>query len=475
MADHITKAAMEQFCARSLAIPELRNIAEHLSECRQCLDLFRRVFRSRHQGVPLVFNLSPAVWLKDEHLEYEQLVAYVDKTCDETEREITDLHLQLCGKCREDVRSFLEFRKQLEPELSMRYTPDERISLRERFVFWWSGLGTWWKPVYTAAAMVVGIAGMIVMIGVLLKSHRRSEQQAQLSPPPGSSITSAREQVSTSGSPSLTMLDQNSVRPAENSSPQLPGTTDDSTRSIASPRRVLSPSDKRNLNQLTNDALVFNDPQGQVRLTKSGEVVGLGNVSPEIKQAVREVLLAREIAKPQDLNAIMGEAGSLRGSTASQSSFRLLSPERVVIVEDRPVFRWEPLKGATGYQVHVVNLRGQVVAQSERLSAQVTQWKPSAPIKRGVIYTWVVSATVGEEEITAPAATEPEMRFKVLEEEKAKELRRLQQSPSHLALGIFYARAGMIDEAERELQLLAENNPHSAVAQKLLRTVRSWR
>ena len=43
-------------------------------------------------------------------------------------------------------------------------------------------------------------------------------------------------------------------------------------------------------------------------------------------------------------------------------------------------------------------------------------------------------------------------KFKVLDEEKIKQLSRLKASQSHLALGIFYAREGMIAEAEREFQ-----------------------
>jgi hypothetical protein len=46
---------------------------------------------------------------------------------------------------------------------------------------------------------------------------------------------------------------------------------------------------------------------------------------------------------------------------------------------------------------------------------------------------------------------------------------------SHLALGIFYARAGMVEEAERELTALVRQNPKSQVARKLLRSVESWR
>jgi lipopolysaccharide biosynthesis regulator YciM len=42
-------------------------------------------------------------------------------------------------------------------------------------------------------------------------------------------------------------------------------------------------------------------------------------------------------------------------------------------------------------------------------------------------------------------------------------------------LGVLYARAGMVDEAEREFQALVESNSNSSVARSLLLSVREWR
>jgi hypothetical protein len=68
------------------------------------------------------------------------------------------------------------------------------------------------------------------------------------------------------------------------------------------------------------------------------------------------------------------------------------------------------------------------------------------------------------------------MKFKVLEAAKARQLRSLKsRANSHLALGVFYALEGILDEAEREFQLLVNDNPDSPIAAKLLRTVQSWR
>jgi hypothetical protein len=46
---------------------------------------------------------------------------------------------------------------------------------------------------------------------------------------------------------------------------------------------------------------------------------------------------------------------------------------------------------------------------------------------------------------------------------------------SHFALGVFYAREGMLSEAEREFQTLVNDNPESQIEVTLLRAVQSWR
>jgi hypothetical protein len=92
-----------------------------------------------------------------------------------------------------------------------------------------------------------------------------------------------------------------------------------------------------------------------------------------------------------------------------------------------------------------------------------------------MVYKWAVTAIVNGEEVSSPAASAPEARFGILDEEKALELNLLKRTPSHLALGIFYARAGMLPEAEREFQLLVNDNPQSQVAVKLLSRIQSWR
>lgn len=189
-----------------------------------------------------------------------------------------------------------------------------------------------------------------------------------------------------------------------------------------------------------------------------------------------ESLIAADLKKPAVLDDLFVGSSAQRGINNDQSPFKLLSPTRAVIEEDRPTFRWDLLKDASGYQVQLVASGSREFTSSERLSAETTQWTPATSLKRGVVYKWMVTAIVNGEEVSSPAATAPETRFMPLGEQQVRELQSLKKrTKSHLALGAFYARAGMLTEAEREFQSYRNDNPQSPLADKLIRQVQLWR
>jgi hypothetical protein len=190
---------------------------------------------------------------------------------------------------------------------------------------------------------------------------------------------------------------------------------------------------------------------------------------------VREAVINGSLKRPALLNELSGRDAVLRSSDMDNEMVRLVSPENSVLLEDRPVFRWTPLKDATGYRVVVGDEHFRQAAESGDLPGTATQWQPSAPLKRGMVYTWIVMGIRSGESVGFHPSSAAS-KFKVLEEAKAKELDQLKSSsPSHLALGVFYAREGMITNAERELQLLAQQNPDSAIARNLLKQIRTWK
>ena len=84
-----------------------------------------------------------------------------------------------------------------------------------------------------------------------------------------------------------------------------------------------------------------------------------------------------------------------------------------------------------------------------------------------------MTALVDGKKVVSPSASAPEMKFAVLSTADFQELSRLKKSNSHLALGVFYAKVGLLNEAEREFERLVEINPQSELSRKLLQSVRT--
>lgn len=240
-----------------------------------------------------------------------------------------------------------------------------------------------------------------------------------------------------------------------------------------SSNKLAESTPNRKANKSPEEVLVLNDGLNKVTLDKSGKLGGLEALSRDTQQAVREALTAEAIKKPDVLDEFSEAEVSLRAPTGDQDSVRLVSPANTVIAEDRPLFEWVPSKTARAFRVEVGDARFHQVAKSEELPATSRAWTPPAPLKRGMVYTWVVR--VLKDGTDGGSTSASSVKFKVLEEGKLRELNRLKtNSKSHLALGVFYARAGMIAEAEREFQILAKENPRSPIAQKLLQEIQSW-
>lgn len=162
-------------------------------------------------------------------------------------------------------------------------------------------------------------------------------------------------------------------------------------------------------------------------------------------------------------------------SDASGAKFSVLDPAGSVLLTDRPTFRWSELEGATGYVVEVYDAGFNLVASSPRLDART--WSAPQTLARGKVYSWQVTAFKDGQEIKSPRPPAPQARFRILDRAKADELARARRAypSSHLTLGLLYARAGLLKEAEQELRLLQRANPDSEIARGLLRQVQALR
>jgi anti-sigma factor ChrR (cupin superfamily) len=128
MIDHFSKKQIDAFCARALEVSEMVMIAEHIDSCDVCRQKFREVSQEGREHKSFSISLDAEDTFRNEHLDYDQLLSLVENKLDAEELEIVNIHLKVCARCREDVRSLIEFRQKTEPDLKIRYEPDPKES-----------------------------------------------------------------------------------------------------------------------------------------------------------------------------------------------------------------------------------------------------------------------------------------------------------------------------------------------------------
>lgn len=457
MIEHTRSQKMKAFCAHALKNAEMAEIAGHLAACSECLRLFQGASHEMNDHQPVSLSLSPELLFRHEHLEYDQLVSLADNNLDDEDKEIINIHLRACERCHEDVRSFLEFRRQIESITNVAPALGQSVKWTEKL----SGLWRWpemrLRPFYAGTTLVA--LGLALVAFFLLRDDRKKDQGATNYPSPEINSPSPNPSVTALAPTPLTKPGEEPKRNSGN----------DISRQPTPIHRVGIPIEKDVIASLR-------DGDRKIVVSHEGVVGGVGAIPDDLRQSMREALLSQELRKPESLNEIASEEGSVRGADDKKSPFKLLRPGRTVIADDQPVFEWQTVEGASGFEVQIADSRGREVANSGRLPASATQWSPATPLKRGVIYAWAVTAIINGQPVVSPAPTVPEMKFKVLETTKIRQLEQLRRRAfSHLALGVFYAREGMLAEAEREFQILVKDNPDSQIAASLLSAVQSWR
>jgi hypothetical protein len=220
--------------------------------------------------------------------------------------------------------------------------------------------------------------------------------------------------------------------------------------------------------------VALDDGGRRVTLDSTGRLEGLPPLSTEVQDAVRAALDHGRVDTAPVLAGLIGARGTLLGPAAG-TVFSLSSPLGTLVEDDRPTLRWQALPGADGYSVAVFDSDFRAVDRSPRLRG--TEWRVPQPLARGATYSWQVTATKDGKEVLAPDAASAEARFRVLSVAEAEGLAqaRREYAGSHLVLGILYARAGLLDDAERELRALVRANPDSPAARDGLRRVESVR
>lgn len=215
-------------------------------------------------------------------------------------------------------------------------------------------------------------------------------------------------------------------------------------------------------------AVALRDGDKWVMVDTAGNMAGLEALPPALRNDVVRALRERRLAVAPELQHLSTAKGRLMGTPHDGQQFAVISPVGVVVVDNRPVFRWRELAGASHYQVAVLDTEYRPILTSPRLAD--TEWMPAQPLPRGKIYTWYVVAYRDGQEVQTPKPPDAEARFRVLGQKEAEELLHLRQkyATSPLVLSVIYARYGLVEEARQQLRVLQQQNTHSPSVSSLL-------
>jgi anti-sigma factor RsiW len=464
--EHLTEQLIARFQQRAMNPAERREVDAHVAACEDCL---RRILQpATHSSLAYTALTEAFMQGPDEepfHLSQEELKRFHNENLTEADRTIFESHLEFCSECKEQA-------DELRAAVAAASTPasgrnagriEGETKARGGWLPGFIGRPLAWNRAASITAIIAVVGGLLLILALWLQqrpAQQRQDQAAQTEQKDNSIPPATMQNNSAAPAPTgeLAGSNQNQTAPAEinnrdstNSSPE--GSQPDASTVVVSLR----------------------DGEAEVGLDSQGKLMGLEKFAPQTQRAVQAALATESLPKPQALSELAGPKINLMDQSTDGLPFQLIAPVGAVISSNRPTLRWQPLKGATSYTVSIFDSDFNRVLKSTPLTAN--SWAAPHSLQNGKLYSWEVTAMRGDEAITSPIAPAPQARFKILEAEKIREIAmvRKQQAGSHLTLGVLYARAGLLNEAEREFRALVNANPQSNVAKKLLHEVQNWR
>lgn len=219
----------------------------------------------------------------------------------------------------------------------------------------------------------------------------------------------------------------------------------------------------------SNDSIQLVDGTRKIEISKEGNVLKAPGITEQQIAQMEAIIKSRKLVVSEDLQTLNPKPGTLLGEDPAKN-FKLRSPVGIVVLENRPLFRWDPLSGASGFQVAVLDQDLKPVVTSDRIKDQ--QWQSDQMLERGKVYLWQVTAFTERGEITSPAPPASEAMFKIVDEQKFQQIQQAQKanSPS-IVLASLYAESGLVQEAKSELFNLKRENPDSKLIEQLLKSL----
>jgi hypothetical protein len=416
--EHLTQKQVEDYSRRRLSAAELLAVTDHFAGCELC----RQRIESAGNGDAAFFELYHEVFeevAETVHLTTPQAAAYIDQSLFGKELQVVADHLTHCEQCILAIEDLREFKNG--------FVFSAAPSIRENL--WRKTQRLLTTPFRVSPVPAFGGAALAILLLAIIAWF------AWRTPP------EPEPQIANVPTPAAPPASQPTSQP---DTPQ--------------PAPIVAQ---------------VNDGSGVVTLDQQGKLSGADDLPLAYQNLVKKALSTGRIERSSQLQGLTRASSSLMGSDNKQNDFSVIEPVGNVLLTNRPTFRWSAMAGATGYVVEVFDEKFTPVTSSPQLTNLT--WTTTLP--RGHVYSWQVKAIKDGEEITSPRPPAPQARFRILDQRQANELANAREAhaSSHLTLGLLYADAGLLREAEQEFRLLQKANPDSDLARNLLRQVQSLR
>lgn len=418
---HLTEQLVGGYLDRTLGPRQLLDADEHLQSCPECMEKVRLMRPTNEIDI----ELQEPDGDDPIHLSFDHLGSYVDNGLDPVETSIVELHLEDCAECQNEIVNLRKIRDELMISDSVAAEKDDgKASVIDR--------NKDRVPIWKLLVPAFGFASLAVLVWAAWFWNGGTNDVISGAVPP------------------IDELNTNS-----------PG------RTFVIPDTNIENSNSNNLASVT---IEVRDGSTTIKLRSDGTIDGLSQASPQLRAKVKNALTNGSL----DINAadLSGAAGTLMGNSDGVP-FSLSYPVGRTLLSQIPNFKWKQLTGAESYRVKIYDQNFAEVKSSPELKG--TEWKADGPLQRGKVYRWQVTAVKGGQEILSPVRPAPDARFKIADSASAAEIESVRREfpDSNLMLGIAYANAGLISEAEREFAALLKRNPNSEPVKKLLSRVRS--
>jgi hypothetical protein len=419
---HLSSAQIVNYQRRSLAPADLLGVDDHLAECLKCRRLIESTLNNEVAGLYADLTAASAA---GPHLSFDQHAAYVDGLLTGEERRMVEDHIASCAVCAPLMDDLRAFRNEIAPGLDREYGP-QAATMRKPRPGWRDRIAAALPaplvkiPLWVYATSVLSL----LAVGLSIMAPQLTEPQIVLVPP----------------TPTRT--------PPNNNASPTPGIVYVIER--------------------------LNDGGSLMALDSSGQLAGSDQWPYEYRKMAVEALSNQRAPESPFLAGLNRRGSSLMGGPDEGQRFAIIEPAGKVLLTNRPTFKWTRFDGASGYVVEIYDAQFNLVSSSPTLTD--VSWTPPQ-LTRGRVYSWQVKAISGGQEVIAPHPSAPQAKFRILDQAETTEIARARREypSSHLLLGLLYARAGLVAEAEREFRALQNANPDSGAARKLLASVSSQR